>query len=77
MPDVRVVTLAQQLDHSRDLGMIAEHDESECGNGRSTNIVVGVRDSDMQKLPDCLVVCGTRVSQGDGVHSTVTQNSVL
>ena len=77
MSNVRVVTLTEELDHPWNLSVVAKHDESECGHGRPTDVIVGVRYGDVQKLPDSLIVGGTSVCQGDRVHSSVTQDGIL
>jgi hypothetical protein len=42
VPDVGVVALTQELNNSRHLSVVAEHDESECSDGCPTDVIIGV-----------------------------------
>ena len=56
MSHVRVVALCEELHDSRDLGVVSEQDESERGDGGSSNVVIDIGHGDMEQLSDRLVV---------------------
>jgi hypothetical protein len=74
---MRVVTLTQQLNDPRHLRRVAEEEESERSDGGATDVVVNVRDGDVEKLADGGVVAGSGVGEGEGVDTTVTEDGVL
>lgn len=77
LSNVRVVTLGEELNDPRDLGRVSEEDETESGDGSSSNVVRHVRDGNVEDLPDGLVVRGSSVGHGDGVDSSVSESGVL
>lgn len=77
MSNVWVVTLSEQLHDSRDLGVVSEQHETESSDGGPSDIVINIGNGEMKKLLDHLVATGTSVGEGDGKHSTISENSVL
>lgn len=77
LPDMWVVALTQQLNDPWHLCVVPEEYESQTGNSGTTNVVIGIRNRDLQKLSCRLVVACPRVGKTDGVHATVPKDSVL
>jgi hypothetical protein len=72
MSNMWVVTLTEQLDDSRNLLVVAEHDKPKRGNSSSSNVIANIRDSDVEQFADRLIVSGSRVSHRDSEHATVS-----
>lgn len=77
MSDMRIVALRKKLDDSGDLGVVSEEHKSKSGHSGTSNVVVHIRNSDMKKFSNRLVAAGTSVSQSNGKHRSVSQDSIL
>jgi hypothetical protein len=74
---MRVVTLTQQLNDPRHLRRVAEEEETESGDGGATDVVVDVRDGDVEELADGGVVARSGVGEGERVDTAVAKDGVL
>jgi hypothetical protein len=57
--------------------VIPKEHESETCHGRTTNVVIGIRDSHLQQLSCRLVVGCSCIGETDGIHATVPKDGVL
>mmetsp|Transcript_6883 Transcript_6883/g.15691 ORF Transcript_6883/g.15691 Transcript_6883/m.15691 type:complete len:647 (+) Transcript_6883:1059-2999(+) len=75
--DVRIVTLREQLDDSWQLlGAVAE-DEAESHDRSTSDVVVHIRDGDVQQLLDGRILGGANVSQSDAEAGSIAEDGVL
>lgn len=72
-----VIALGQQLHNPRHCSVVSEEYKTKSGDSSPSNIVIDIRDSDMEKLLDSLVVTRTRKGEGDGVHTAISEDGIL
>ncbi len=77
MSDMRIEALGEQLDHSRDLRVIAEKHEAKTGDRSSANIVIDVGHRDMQEFADCFITPSSSIGEGNCEHPSVPHDRVL
>lgn len=77
IPNMGVITLGQQLHNPRHCSVVPEEYETKSGDSSPSYIVIDIRDSDMEKLLDGLVVTGTSKGEGDGEHTTISEDGIL
>jgi hypothetical protein len=77
VPHVGVVALGEELDDADDLHRVAVEEESEGRDGGATDVVIDIRDGDVEELPNGLVVGRASVRHGDRVDTSVSKDGVL
>jgi len=69
---MRVVTLAKQLNNTRNGTRVLEKQEGKGSHCCSPDIIRRIRNSNMQEFPDGVVVGSSGIRQGKGVDTTIS-----
>ena len=72
-----IVAFTKELHNPGYLAGILEKEEGQRGNGGTTNIVRGVRNGNVKKLADGIIVCSSCISQGKRIDTSISQDWVL
>lgn len=75
--DMRVIALAEKLNHARNGTGLAEKNEAQAHDRNSPDIIVYIAHGNVEKLSNSLVAAGSTVCQGDCHDTSITQDRVL
>merc|ERR1712002_568840 len=64
-----IVALTEKLNNTRAVVWLLEQQESKAHDSCSSNIIIHIRDRNVQQLSNCRVVPSPTVSHGNGVHA--------